>query len=877
MINHLTGKKIDDTYINSKDGKGYIFDIKRPAFVSNLTTYSQDNEASFNDMETRIGLGNYSLRRVNFLKPPIKARRSGFQNINSIKSKTIEEIIKEGLKIKYEEPDPWDIQWLDAKKVIVDRLTKVTAINPIPATEVEIAEYLSKYPPLNRQQRTRPVNKNPLEDSNKPIKDQLALIGNNIKEVTQKVEKNTLDANINAVKQLSETQALDIWTRNQMAQLQGILTQTNLNSDNGQNLLGSKLQQVVQQLTLQKALVNNLLMLSVKKLNIDTSSIDLINIDQLIQTDYKLAIMDLFGKYYPSQDVTEVYFEFRRQDGTDVMINLDRILQIMQSIPDGRNVYLYNDSANKKISFIYNDNPQVPLQPLSLQEQTAISKADFSILGSQSNIEPTVQLAPQSYLPPEIIEYKDPDREQSIQTIIQQLQRSIEHIAETNYKAEYDKIINPNLDFITDINKRIIRINVNYRLNDKLIQYNPDFLKIELFTGTTPDIVLYKTKNIFDYTYNVGDNYVYFVWYVTLGDVNDLNNWNIAKKYITDVLDERKKQANIYALQARASNDIVQNTKSSKGLTVEEIVANANEAVDSIEQDKNKYYAKKKEADDEADKKAAEAEAVKRFQEEQDDIIKKDAQEVQDAKDAKDAKDKKYKQQLLIEMNNYTKKQNISNINYNLERLEFLYTTMEPFVRNINSPVISMNYGIISLNKFEDFNKLFLIKNDYVFGKKNYNITKKLYNSIFNNSLLIADEINKDIENINNQIKQASIKKKLKKEPKLMPLIDIVKLKSSQKYSEQEPLDTMDTIEKTMKANEQKVAGSGIRSFHKINSINDIYKKSMKKTNGEGLKLAGKGRKVNPWIEHVKKFRESNPNLKYTEVLKQAKTTYKKM
>jgi hypothetical protein len=40
--------------------------------------------------------------------------------------------------------------------------------------------------------------------------------------------------------------------------------------------------------------------------------------------------------------------------------------------------------------------------------------------------------------------------------------------------------------------------------------------------------------------------------------------------------------------------------------------------------------------------------------------------------------------------------------------------------------------------------------------------------------------------------------------------------------------------------------------------------------------MSGKGKKPNAWLEHVKKFRASNPSLKYSEVLKKAKATYKK-
>lgn len=34
--------------------------------------------------------------------------------------------------------------------------------------------------------------------------------------------------------------------------------------------------------------------------------------------------------------------------------------------------------------------------------------------------------------------------------------------------------------------------------------------------------------------------------------------------------------------------------------------------------------------------------------------------------------------------------------------------------------------------------------------------------------------------------------------------------------------------------------------------------------------------KPNPWLEHVKQFRKAHPELKFKDVLKQAKATYKK-
>ena len=38
-----------------------------------------------------------------------------------------------------------------------------------------------------------------------------------------------------------------------------------------------------------------------------------------------------------------------------------------------------------------------------------------------------------------------------------------------------------------------------------------------------------------------------------------------------------------------------------------------------------------------------------------------------------------------------------------------------------------------------------------------------------------------------------------------------------------------------------------------------------------------KEKKTNPWLEHVKKFREKHPKLSYKEVLQEAKKTYTKV
>jgi len=39
---------------------------------------------------------------------------------------------------------------------------------------------------------------------------------------------------------------------------------------------------------------------------------------------------------------------------------------------------------------------------------------------------------------------------------------------------------------------------------------------------------------------------------------------------------------------------------------------------------------------------------------------------------------------------------------------------------------------------------------------------------------------------------------------------------------------------------------------------------------------SGKTRKENPWLTHVKKVKKKNPEMKFKDVLKEAKKSYKK-
>jgi hypothetical protein len=63
--------------------------------------------------------------------------------------------------------------------------------------------------------------------------------------------------------------------------------------------------------------------------------------------------------------------------------------------------------------------------------------------------------------------------------------------------------------------------------------------------------------------------------------------------------------------------------------------------------------------------------------------------------------------------------------------------------------------------------------------------------------------------------------------------------------------------------------GSGNVPINKISKIN-IIDSTMDTKECKG------GKKVNPWMEHVKEFRQKNPGMKYSDVLKNAKATYKK-
>ena len=340
MLNLFSKEKIPDTWIKSKDGKGYMLDIRRPSMKKNLEVYKQESEAKI-ELPTRIGLGNRVLRRVNFLKPEIKPRTVVEGRMRPA-IKSFQEMIKEGFKIKYEEPDPWDTEWIEAKNALVAKMKGTNA------TDAEIEIYLKKYPPLNRNQRTRPVNKNPFEDANKPIEAQLKTLGDSIQQVSKTVEKNTENANDISLKQLTQSNMMARWVSVEMAKIEGIVNQVNLDSDRGRDMLGAKLQQLIDQMSIQKAISNHILLATVEKLNLPLDYVDELNHDDLIKTPgMNLFLMSLFKPY--NQPPQEPIFQFIGVDGTvkDEITFNEGLFRMSQD----SNIILINDHKNKTIRF----------------------------------------------------------------------------------------------------------------------------------------------------------------------------------------------------------------------------------------------------------------------------------------------------------------------------------------------------------------------------------------------------------------------------------------------------------------------------------------------------------------------------------------------
>ena len=925
MINILTGKKIDSTFINTK--KGYEFQINRPSFKSG-ETYKQNKTATFDGIETRTGLGNRVLRRVNFIKPEIESRKMGLGTSTVIRTKTLDEMINDNNRIKYEEPDPWDTQWLDAKAVIVRRMKAAAT----PATEEEIELYIAKYPPLNRSQRTRPVTANPLQDANKSISKQLESLGSAMVKVSDKVKKNTANANIIATNQMTKADALEVWTKEQMSQVRAITTQSNLSSDNGQNILGAKLEEVIRQLTFQKGISNQLLMASVSKMtSVDTDKITQINIEAFLDPQIQLAVMKLYSEYYPGQQIQELLFSYERQDSTVIKTTMQKIWEQMQK---NNNIYLVNNKATMPPSISFKYDASIASAPIAPDQQSRITGTDFSSIGYQPSayVEPTVKLPEQIKLDTRLeIKEDENEREQIIDKINLELQTSLKFLAETSYNDEYKKLTDPLIDIITQENKRIIRINVNYRLamneNKDLIQYNPDFLKEELYTGKTQDIINYKQKDLFDYTYKKGDIYTYFVWYITLGDVKDVDNWRIVQRLInTSLIEDNviayKKQfdydtelkniAEAKAIQDAKDAKAIQDAKDAKAIQDEQDAKDAAEEAAVIAQ-----LAKNVKIRDDAKKKQDEKERI-----EKDRIAKAEKDEKDRIAKEENIKVKAERERnKTIAKNLKTKNDKLEQLQKQKEEIVTLNKKTEANTEFIRDEVEGLYYAIQKVFEKVDASKGKSI-NDNWNTSENKTAIQKLFRMEYGEQgkiiipypeglkistyegykgmvTRLVTKFNDDLKLINESINKYNVEGAKKKPKPRKPIANIDPIEDS--YINKQLVEIANSLisNKDNKAEIKKLklsnneirtkykdaitgdidtaattAGSGIRSFHKINSIPIVYKKKM---NGEGLKLAGKGKgKPNPWLLHVKKFKESHPDLKYSEVLKQAKLTYTK-
>jgi hypothetical protein len=558
MINRLTGKKLEDSYITSKDGKSFIFDIRRPSAVSNIVTYDEV-DASFNGLETRTGLGNRVLRRVNFIKPTIKPRTIAEGKLMlSQKTKTLAEMIKEGMKIKYEEPDPWDTKWLDEKDRIIKKMRDEGA------SEKTIDETLARYPPLNRKQRTRPVSRNPLEDANKPIKEQLNQLGVNVQGVTAQVATNAAEASTRAVKQLTDKQAMEKWTVDQMAKLQGIIKNVNTDNVAGQNLLQAKLQDVVQHMTLQQATLNNILMASMTRANIDTTLFDRANITEFSTPEIKMTVLKLLGEYYLNRGTLYENIE-------NYMIAPTETYTVSFLIGTGMmkrdtSIYLVNNKIDKRIDFEYTDIPQ---PQLSQAEQDAYKLTDLSsIVGGIPDeiteynpinrgvpinsgvpinrgvpIPKTVPIPLPMYTEDVILKIK----EDNIERIITTIQEGLITIGENDvYRDKTTALLKPGIIQASDM--RVLEVNIDYDI-DK------DFLSMSI-----PDPIIakeVKKGGLFNPSYKKGDKVVYIPYPAFMAkQVSSGKNtqWMILKKFINDdLIEQRKNQANEYKRQANES------------------------------------------------------------------------------------------------------------------------------------------------------------------------------------------------------------------------------------------------------------------------------------------------------------------------------------
>jgi hypothetical protein len=124
---------------------GTVFSLERPSFKSNISSFEQSRTPSTNSiMNKRVGVGNRTLKRQNFLAPDIMPRMAGeFDKIKahsiaqfgtkvSLSDETIDKLIR------FQSPDPRDFEWLREKA----RLIAAGNLNALPLgrTQREISK-----------------------------------------------------------------------------------------------------------------------------------------------------------------------------------------------------------------------------------------------------------------------------------------------------------------------------------------------------------------------------------------------------------------------------------------------------------------------------------------------------------------------------------------------------------------------------------------------------------------------------------------------------------------------------------------------------------------------------------------------------------------
>ena len=848
---------MEDTYIASKDGKGYIFDIRRPSTIKNSEIYEQDVKASYDNLNTRTGLGNRVIRRVNFIKPEIKPRTVQ-PGKASTPLKSLETMIKEGLKIKYEEADPWDLDWIKAKENLIKKL-KTTQPN---ITEAEIEIYLIRYPPLNRVQRTRPVTRNPFDESNRPIKDQLTTLDKAIGKVSDEVAKNTTEANKNSLKEIDNIVQLGAWLDKQLMQLYRIMNINNADTVDGRNLLAGKVQQIVQQLTLQQGLSQQILMSALAQLKVDTSkaSIDDVSVaEAILSTPMRIKLMALIGNYYGDRitrnpDLKE--FEYTNDSGR-TMTEKYSINEIIDMViqPATHSLRLINNETDNTISFVNDITRLILLSPEQINQITQLAMTTTGYIPEIMQIDDatkdislysTVNTTSNTALDTTQDEKKDTPtledpktRANNINAIIQVIANSLTLIASTEkeYKTAYENLTKPDVS-IRDSSVRLLRINVNYQyefetktrkvvdvldVNDpKLTTYkdevrlelknpqqlNNKFLEVVFESNEFKDKIIasykkaanekdtkgYRIRKLFDYFYDPSNNPDY-VYFITNQALGASMSSGTKWNEMTKFITDEFLRKRIEASKPFEASA----TKSSENAEIyaqraEAIARRANEYVDTA----GETLENRKEAITQA--------------------------------------------KIQADLNNSL----TVNLQNSLDKI--ITDDQNPFHAGL---ALSQNQDAIK------YAKLFILgydSNTNKFLLVYYN-DLDVYNDEFGDIGDLANTFTVKFHNWLNPADQINI-----------PLW-IFGVNEIAMYNFDENI-FISYLNDNLPAK-----GSGMRKKNK--SL--IYKNSMKskKCDGTCPVIKGKG-KENPWLSHVKKYRAEHPTLKYSEVLKQAKSTYKK-